>query len=214
MVMRRDNSERHLLLLLAPLHNANKRMLHDNSYPSGDEPWLRKPGRYSHIPVCLVFISGEFSHLCKRVMIAEAETKDMMEEIQSQKKEEDEDEEEGPPPGWESTVLPPPISAVTTAAEISEMAQMVCGSCRRLLSYPRGTKHVKCSCCQTVNLVLEAYQVGQVKCSNCQLLLMYPYGAPSVRCSSCKSVTDVREDNIRPPWSVLQGPLKTFSSVR
>ncbi|KAL0799307.1 hypothetical protein Bca101_054482 [Brassica carinata] len=26
---------------------------------------------------------------------------------------------------------------------------------RRLLSYPRGTKHVKCSCCQTVNLVLE-----------------------------------------------------------
>ncbi|CAN6818554.1 unnamed protein product [Brassica oleracea] len=167
-----------------------------------------------------VFISGEFSHLCKRVMIAEAETKDMMEEIQSQKKEEDEDEEEGPPPGWESTVLPPPpsppISAVTTAtaAEISEMAQMVCGSCRRLLSYPRGTKHVKCSCCQTVNLVLEAYQVGQVKCSNCELLLMYPYGAPSVRCSSCKSVTDIREDNKRPPWSVLQGPLKTFSSVR
>ena len=89
------------------------------------KPGFRKPGRYSHIPVCLVFISGEFSHLCKRVMIAEAETKDMMEEIQSQKKEEDEDEEEGPPPGWESTVLPPPpsppISAVTTAtaAEIS-----------------------------------------------------------------------------------------------
>ncbi|KAH0854885.1 hypothetical protein HID58_031349 [Brassica napus] len=174
-----------------------------------------------HIPVCLVFIiSGEFSHLCKRVMIAEAETKDTMEEIQTQKKEEEEDEEEGPPPGWESTVLPPPIAAVTTAvnsttaAEISEMAQMVCGSCRRLLSYPRGTKHVKCSCCQTVNLVLEAYQVGQVKCSNCELLLMYPYGAPSVRCSSCKSVTDIREDNKRPPWSVLQGPLKTFSSVR
>ncbi|KAF2580234.1 hypothetical protein F2Q68_00006306, partial [Brassica cretica] len=96
---------------------------------------------------------------------------------------------------------------------VVEMAQMVCGSCRRLLSYPRGTKHVKCSCCQTVNLVLEAYQVGQVKCSNCELLLMYPYGAPSVRCSSCKSVTDIREDNKRPPWSVLQGPLKTFSSV-
>lgn len=49
-------------------------------------------------------------------MIAEAETKDMMEEIQSQKKEEDEDEEEGPPPGWESTVLPPPP---ISAAEIS-----------------------------------------------------------------------------------------------
>lgn len=40
---------------------------------------------------------------------------------------------------------------------VVEMAQMVCGSCRRLLSYPRGTKHVKCSCCQTVNLVLEGY---------------------------------------------------------
>lgn len=33
--------------------------------------------------------------------------------------------------------------------------QMVCGSCRQLLSYPRGVKYVQCSCCQTVNLVLE-----------------------------------------------------------
>ncbi|KAG2318473.1 hypothetical protein Bca52824_011686 [Brassica carinata] len=165
------------------------------------------------------------SHECTqqlRVMIAEAETRGVMEEEMQTQKKEEEEEEEGPPPGWESTVLPPPISAVTTAvnstttttAEITEMAQMVCGSCRRLLSYPRGTKHVKCSCCQTVNLVLEAHQVGQVKCSSCELLLMYPYGAPSVRCSSCKSVTDIREDNKRPPWSVQQGPLKTFSSVR
>ncbi|XP_024005516.1 protein LOL2 isoform X1 [Eutrema salsugineum] len=98
--------------------------------------------------------------------------------------------------------------------QFRETAQMVCGSCRRLLSYPKGTKHVKCSCCQTVNLVLEANQVGQVSCSNCKLLLMYPYGAPSVRCSSCNSVTDIRENNKRPPWSVQQGPLKTFSSVR
>jgi LSD1 subclass zinc finger protein len=68
---------------------------------------------------------------------------------------------------------------------------MVCGSCRRLLSYLRGSKHVKCSSCQTVNLVLEANQVGQVNCNNCKLLLMYPYGAPAVRCSSCNSVTDI-----------------------
>ncbi|VVB12187.1 unnamed protein product [Arabis nemorensis] len=85
---------------------------------------------------------------------------------------------------------------------------------RRLLTYPRGSKHVKCSCCQTVNLVLEADEVGQVNCNNCKLLLMYPYGAPSVRCSSCNSVTDIRENNKRPPWSVQQGPLKTFNNVR
>ncbi|KAF3505746.1 hypothetical protein F2Q69_00009240 [Brassica cretica] len=160
-------------------------------------------------------------------MIAEAETKDMMEEIQSQKKEEDEDEEEGPPPGWESTVLPPPpISAATTAtaAEISgvyfripEEPNTSSVPAVRLLisflkSYFSGFK------CVITTLLLRysyfTYQVGQVKCSNCELLLMYPYGAPSVRCSSCKSVTDIREDNKRPPWSVLQGPLKTFSSVR
>ncbi|RVW46290.1 Protein LOL2 [Vitis vinifera] len=103
---------------------------------------------------------------------------------------------------------------------VAEMAQMVCGSCRRLLSYPQGTRHVECSCCQTVNFVLEgsslpffltkswllsikkilfnismlpfpAHQVGQVKCGSCAVLLMYPYGAPSVRCSSCRFVTEI-----------------------
>ncbi|KFK28743.1 hypothetical protein AALP_AA7G041300 [Arabis alpina] len=143
------------------------------------------------------------------------------------------EEEEGPPPGWESTVIPSPspITTVTTAvnptttttavnptttttAARPEMVQMVCGSCRSLLLYPRGSKHVKCSSCQSVNLVLEADQVGQVNCNNCKLLLMYPYGAPAVRCSSCNSVTDIRENNKRPPWSAQQGPLKSFSSVR
>ncbi|XP_048438529.1 protein LOL2-like isoform X2 [Pyrus x bretschneideri] len=88
-------------------------------------------------------------------------------------------------------------------------AQMVCGSCRRLLKYPRGATHVECSCCQTVNFVLEAHQVGQVKCGSCAVLLMYPYGAPSVRCSSCHFVTEVGEHNKRPPWSVQQGQSPT-----
>lgn len=35
------------------------------------------------------------------------------------------------------------------------MPQMVCGSCRRLLSYPQGAKHVRCTCCQIINFVLE-----------------------------------------------------------
>ena len=37
----------------------------------------------------------------------------------------------------------------------AESGQMVCGSCRRLLSYPRGSKYVQCSGCETVNYVLE-----------------------------------------------------------
>ncbi|BBH00880.1 lsd one like 2 [Prunus dulcis] len=68
---------------------------------------------------------------------------------------------------------------------------MVCGSCRRLLKYSRGARHVQCSCCQTVNFVLEADQVGQVKCGSCAVLLMYQYGASSVRCSSCQFVTEI-----------------------
>ncbi|KDO75957.1 hypothetical protein CISIN_1g033096mg [Citrus sinensis] len=97
----------------------------------------------------------------------------------------EENEEAGPPPGWQP--IPPPLPVPSP----SEMAQMVCGSCRRLLAYPRGARHVKCSCCQTVNFVLEAHQVGQVKCASCAVLLMYPYGAPSVRCSSCCFVTEI-----------------------
>ncbi|CAN8231111.1 unnamed protein product [Cochlearia groenlandica] len=142
----------------------------------------------------------------------------MMEDIQN-REEEEEDEEEGPPPGWESTVLPssppPPIATVSSAATtaaIPEMAQIVCGSCKRLLSYPIGSKHVKCSCCHTVNLVLEAYQVGQVDCDSCKLLLMYPYGAPSVRCSSCNSLTDIRDNNKRPPLSMQEAPHKTLAN--
>ncbi|XP_057948754.1 protein LOL2 isoform X2 [Malania oleifera] len=108
---------------------------------------------------------------------------------------EEEDEEEGPPPGWSS--IPPPQPH-------SEMAQMVCGSCHHLLAYPQGAKHVQCSCCHTVNVVLEAHQVGQVKCGGCAVLLMYPYGAPSVRCSSCHFATEIGVHNKRPPLSVQQ----------
>ncbi|XP_006286008.2 protein LOL2 [Capsella rubella] len=151
-----------------------------------------------------------------------ADERDVMEEKKEdqnhRKKEEEEEEEEGPPPGWESAVLPPPTAAAVnpnpTTAEIPEMAQMVCGSCRRLLSYLRGSKRVKCSCCHTLNLVLEANQVGQVNCNNCKVLLMYPYGAPAVRCSSCNSITDIRENNKRSPWSEQQGPLKSVSSCQ
>ncbi|XP_004505056.1 protein LOL2 [Cicer arietinum] len=116
---------------------------------------------------------------------------------QQVKKEEDDD---GPPPGWQPIPTPPqPLPSVG-------FAQMVCGSCRRLLAYQRGAKHVKCSCCQTVNIVLEADQVGQVKCGSCAVLLMYPYGASQVRCSSCRFVTEIGAHNKRPPWSVQSKP--------
>ncbi|KAJ4703476.1 LSD1-type zinc finger protein [Melia azedarach] len=110
---------------------------------------------------------------------------EVKEELMEKQEEEEEEEEAGPPPGWEP--IPPPQPGPST----TEIAQMVCGSCRRLLAYPRGARHVKCSCCQTVNYVLEAHQVGQVKCASCAVLLMYPYGASSVRCSSCRLVTEI-----------------------
>ncbi|XP_010242920.1 PREDICTED: protein LOL2 isoform X2 [Nelumbo nucifera] len=87
------------------------------------------------------------------------------------------------------TDAPPPRRQTTPPSP--EMGQMVCGTCRCLLSYPRGVRYVKCAQCRTVNLLLEAHQVGQVKCGNCSVLLMYPYGAPSVKCSCCHSVTEI-----------------------
>ncbi|KAG6777039.1 hypothetical protein POTOM_016838 [Populus tomentosa] len=123
------------------------------------------------------------------------------------------EEEEGPPPGWQSfppepSLPPPPTPPPPPSVEgylHAELGQMVCGSCRRLLSYPKGVRHVQCQCCQMINFVLEAHEVGQVKCGSCDVLLMYPYGASSVRCSSCRFVTEIGEQNKRPPWSVIQG---------
>ncbi|KAK1378753.1 hypothetical protein POM88_025497 [Heracleum sosnowskyi] len=116
-----------------------------------------------------------------------------------------------PPP---SPQIQPPMPTTTPLSTASrrptqsgshiEMCQMVCGSCRRLLSYARGAKYVKCSCCQTVNLVLEAHQVGQVKCGGCEVLLMYQFGANAVQCASCRHVTEIVVQNRRPPLSLQQ----------
>ncbi|KAJ4834614.1 hypothetical protein Tsubulata_047809 [Turnera subulata] len=115
--------------------------------------------------------------------------------------EQEEDDDEGPPPGWQSIPLEPTTPAPPSNHPLppnppppsvaAEMAQMVCGSCRRLLTYPKGTRHVQCSCCQTVNFVLEEREVGLVNCGSCTVLLMYPHGASSVRCSSCRFVTEI-----------------------
>ncbi|CAH9113767.1 unnamed protein product [Cuscuta europaea] len=95
--------------------------------------------------------------------------------------------------------LPPSIVQMS-----SEVGQLVCGTCRQLLSYPRGSNVVQCAACQTVNLALEAHQVGQVKCGGCTVLLMYPYGAPSVKCSSCHFTTRIGAQNRRPHLAAQQ----------
>nr|GMD05269.1 protein piccolo-like isoform X4 [Ipomoea batatas] len=97
------------------------------------------------------------------------------------------------------TRLPPAALQIS-----SEVGQLVCGTCRQLLSYPRGSKWVQCSACQTVNLALEGHQIGQVKCGGCTVLLMYPYGAPSVKCSSCHFVTRIGAHNRRPHLAAQQ----------
>ncbi|CAL4948753.1 unnamed protein product [Urochloa decumbens] len=101
-------------------------------------------------------------------------------------------------PGYEnldsSEELPPP----PPLSMKFEMGQMVCGRCRQLLAYPRGSVHVQCFGCWTINLVLEEHQVGKVYCGQCDTLLMYPFGAPAVKCSSCCFITEIRERNVRP----------------
>ncbi|XP_040378400.1 mucin-17-like isoform X2 [Oryza brachyantha] len=97
-------------------------------------------------------------------------------------------------------LVPPPPSPFLN----KEIGQMVCGSCRVLLAYFRGADHVHCTCCQTMNLVLEAHEVGNVHCGHCETLLMYPFGAPSVKCSLCLFVTEIGERNVRPRLSIEQ----------
>ncbi|KAL9661639.1 hypothetical protein QQ045_026463 [Rhodiola kirilowii] len=112
-----------------------------------------------------------------------------------------EPEEEQLPPVWESEAAPgPPLPSKAKSSTI-EMGQVVCGSCRSLLSYSKGAKYVQCSSCQTVSFVLEAHQVGQVYCRRCSVLLMYFYGSPAVRCSGCQFITQIGPENRRPPLS-------------
>ncbi|CAL0313920.1 unnamed protein product [Lupinus luteus] len=128
-------------------------------------------------------------------------------EVKMREKQEDDD---GPPPGWQQPIhttppaLPtPPLPAPRTSGDtvLTDIGQLVCGSCRRLLAYPGGFKQVKCAFCGTENLVLQPHQVGQVKCGGCTILLMYPYGAPRVRCCSCRFETEIGDHNRRPPLS-------------
>ncbi|XP_024992897.1 basic salivary proline-rich protein 1-like isoform X3 [Cynara cardunculus var. scolymus] len=114
-------------------------------------------------------------------------------------------EERPQQPSRQPSVPPtkPQISAPKppTAGNNPEMGQMVCGSCRRLLSYPRGARYVECACCLEENYVLEEHEVGQVVCEGCNVLLMYPYGAPKVRCANCRTETEIIDQNRRPPLS-------------
>ncbi|TYI00420.1 hypothetical protein ES332_A11G133700v1, partial [Gossypium tomentosum] len=48
-------------------------------------------------------------------------------------------------------------SQIAPSLEMVQMAQMVCGFCRQLRSYPEGTQQAKCSCFETVNFVLEEW---------------------------------------------------------
>ncbi|XP_022848128.1 basic salivary proline-rich protein 2-like isoform X17 [Olea europaea var. sylvestris] len=56
-----------------------------------------------------------------------------------------------------SQPLPPPVMSLPSG-QSTEKAQLVCGTCRKLLLYPRGAKWVQCPGCQEVNLVLEGTQ--------------------------------------------------------
>ncbi|XP_076885423.1 uncharacterized protein LOC143534943 isoform X2 [Bidens hawaiensis] len=106
------------------------------------------------------------------------------------------------PPSRQQSIYPtkPQISAPKPPMPMNnpEMGQMVCGSCRHLLSYPKGARYVECACCLEDNYVLEEHEVGQVVCGGCNVLLMYPYGAPKVRCANCRAETEIGDQNRRP----------------
>ncbi|XP_076941395.1 uncharacterized protein LOC143610937 [Bidens hawaiensis] len=106
------------------------------------------------------------------------------------------------PPSRQQSIYPtkPQISSPKPPMTMNnpEMGQMVCGSCRHLLSYPKGARYVECACCLEENYVLEEHEVGQVVCGGCNVLLMYPYGAPKVRCANCRAETEIGDQNRRP----------------
>ncbi|XP_078169073.1 uncharacterized protein LOC144563470 [Carex rostrata] len=125
----------------------------------------------------------------------------------------DSESPEEAPPGYDTSEAPPGYDTIDPTSQtemifqdaLSGMGQMVCGSCHELIYYPRGALHVLCTCCQIINLVLEACQVGNITCGQCSMLLMYPFGAPSVRCSCCRYVTEIGAHNMRPPLTIQQG---------
>ncbi|XP_010439582.1 PREDICTED: protein LSD1 isoform X2 [Camelina sativa] len=108
-----------------------------------------------------------------------------------------------PPPPPPHSHPPPPHAHAGM-----DMAHIVCGGCRTMLMYTRGASSVRCSCCQTTNLVpglsnqvphAPSNQVAQINCGHCRTTLMYPYGASSVKCAVCQFVTNVNMSNGRVP---------------
>ncbi|CAH8378746.1 unnamed protein product [Eruca vesicaria subsp. sativa] len=98
---------------------------------------------------------------------------------------------------------PPPPPHHHHAHVGMDMAHIVCGGCRTMLMYTRGANSVRCSCCQTMNLV-PATPPAHINCGNCRTTLMYPYGSPSVRCAVCQFVTNVNMGNGRVPLASNQ----------
>ena len=82
-------------------------------------------------------------------------------------------------------------AGVQVPANGAELAYLVCGGCRTLLSYARGASSVQCSECSTVNLAIQAHQIAHVTCGGCNVTLMYAQGAASVSCAQCHYVTNV-----------------------
>ncbi|RLN43240.1 hypothetical protein C2845_PM01G34340 [Panicum miliaceum] len=78
------------------------------------------------------------------------------------------------------------------------MAQLICGGCRTLLMYTRSADTVRCSCCNTVNLVRPVNNIAHVNCGHCQTTLMYPYGAHSVKCAICSHITTTGVNTVAP----------------
>lgn len=82
--------------------------------------------------------------------------------------------------------------------------------------YTRNATTVRCSCCDTVNLVRAGppvSSIAHVNCGQCQTVLMYPYGASSVKCAICNFITTIGMNTVRPLPPTMPAPNGSQYSV-
>ncbi|KAH8611609.1 LSD1 zinc finger [Trypanosoma vivax] len=70
-----------------------------------------------------------------------------------------------------------------------QFGQLVCCSCRKILSYPLGAPSCRCRNCDTVN----AAQYLQLTCGCCKQSIVVPINTLSYLCPCCATVTDIPE---------------------
>ncbi|CUG04830.1 zinc finger protein, putative [Bodo saltans] len=73
-------------------------------------------------------------------------------------------------------------------------SQVICSTCRKILTFPLGAISCRCRNCQTINPTVHM----EIPCSCCGSIMLTPPNTTSVLCPCCTTVTEIPVDLLPP----------------